>query len=57
MGIFLLGLMLRREEKRYEADLLFRENEEEYRELVEGTSDLITSMDKYGNITFVNHVA
>ncbi|OPY84391.1 MAG: Blue-light-activated protein [Syntrophus sp. PtaU1.Bin208] len=57
LGIFLVGLMLHREEKRYEADLLFRESEEKYRELVEGTSDLITSMDKYGNMTFVNHVA
>ena len=49
--------MLHREEERYQVELLFRESEEKYRELVEGTNDLITHTDKYGNLTFVNHVA
>jgi len=57
LGIFLVGLLLRREERRYELDLLLRENDEKYRELVEGTRDLIFHMDGQRNITFVNHVA
>ena len=56
LGIFLGGLLLHREEERYQVELLFRESEEKYRELVEGTNDLITHTDKYGNLTFVNHV-
>jgi len=56
LGILIVGLLLHREEKRYETELIFRENEERYRELVEGTSDLIIYMDKDGNLTFVNHI-
>ncbi|MBN1877124.1 MAG: PAS domain S-box protein [Anaerolineae bacterium] len=57
LAIFLGGLLLRREEERYQVESLFRESEEKYRELVEGTSDLIVHTDKYGNFTFVNHMA
>jgi len=32
-------------------------SEEKYRELVEGTGDLITVVDERGNFTFVNHMA
>ena len=57
LGIFLGGLFLHREEDRRQAELLFREREEQYREIVEGTSDLITHTDKHGNFSFVNHMA
>lgn len=57
LGILIVGLLLRREEKRYETEVLFRESEEKYRELVEGTKDLITRTDEKGSITFANHVA
>ncbi|MFW2374294.1 MAG: PAS domain S-box protein [Gammaproteobacteria bacterium] len=57
LGIFLVGLLLKREEDRYQAELSFRESEEKYRDLIEGTDDLITHSDGHGHITFVNHVA
>lgn len=57
LGIFLVGLLLNREEERYQAELSFRESEARYRELVEGTEDLITAVDADGNFTFANHVA
>jgi len=57
LGIFLGGLLLHREEERHQVELLFREKEQQYRDLVEGTRDLITQTDKHGNFTFVNHVA
>ena len=57
LGIFLGGLLLHREEERYEVEVLLRESENKYRELVEETNDLITQIDKHGNFTFVNHVA
>ncbi len=36
---------------------LLKASEERYRELVEGTDDLITSVDANGNFTYVNHSA
>ena len=33
-----------------------RKSEERYRELVEGTDNLITKVDQYGNFTYVNYV-
>jgi PAS domain S-box-containing protein len=57
LGIFLGGLLFHREEERYQVELSFRESEEKYRELVEGTHDLITRTDKHGNFTFVNHIS
>jgi len=57
LGIFLGGLLLHREEDRRQAELLFKESEKQYRELVESTRDLITHTDKHGNFTFVNHIA
>ena len=56
-GIFLVGLLLNKEEERYYLELSFRESEKKYRELVEGTEDLITQTDRHGNFTFVNSVA
>ena len=56
-GIFLVGLLLNREEERYHAELSFQESENKYRELIEGTEDLITYSDSNGNLTFVNHIA
>ncbi|MCA9977151.1 MAG: PAS domain S-box protein, partial [Anaerolineales bacterium] len=57
LAIFMGGLLLRREEDRYQAELLFRETEQKYRELVEGTVDLITHINKHKEFTFVNHIA
>lgn len=57
LGIFLVGLLLNREEERYQVELSFREKEKKYRELIEGTQDLITHTDREGKFTFVNHVA
>ncbi len=57
LGIFLGGLLLRREEDRHQVERQFRESEKQYRELVEGTLDLIIHTDSDGNFTFVNHVA
>ncbi|TKB25226.1 PAS domain S-box protein [Desulfopila sp. IMCC35006] len=56
-GIFLVGLLLNREDERHHAELSFQESEKKYRELIEGTQDLITHADSMGNFTFVNHVA
>ncbi|MBA3012266.1 MAG: PAS domain S-box protein, partial [Desulfobacula sp.] len=56
-GIFLVGLLLNREKERYYLELSFHKNEKKYRELIEGTQDLITHTDKEGNFTFINHVA
>lgn len=39
------------------AEDTIRESEEKYRELVEGTKNLITRVDINGNITFVNHIS
>jgi len=41
--------------RQIEADL--RESEEKYRELVEGTNDLIIRIDAKGRFTFVNHMS
>ena len=57
LGIFLGGLLLHRAEERYRVESLFHESEKKYRELVEGTSDLITHTDNDGNITFANRVS
>lgn len=57
LGIFLGGLLLHREEDRRQSELLLKESEEQYRELVEGTSDLITHTDKHGGFIFINHMA
>ena len=45
-GIFLVGLLLNKEEERYYFELSFKESEEKYRVLIEGTEDLITQTDK-----------
>ena len=55
-GILTVGLLLNREEEKYYFGLSFKESEERYRELIEGTEDLITTTDGQGNFTFVNHV-
>ncbi len=57
LGIFLGGLLLHRAEERYKVELLFHESEKKYRKLVEGTSDLITYINKDGKMTFANRVA
>ena len=57
LGIFLGGLLLHRAEERYRVESLFHESEKKYRELIEGTSDLITYTDNDGKITFANRVA
>lgn len=56
-GIFLVGLLLNKEEERYYFELSFKNSEEKYRELIEGTEDLITQIDKNGHFTFINRVA
>lgn len=56
-GIFLVGLLLSREEARHLFELSFQESEKKYRELIEGTQDLVTNTDRNGNFTFINHVA
>ncbi len=40
-----------------QAEQALQEAEEQYREFVEGTDDLITQVDAEGNFTYVNHVA
>jgi PAS domain S-box-containing protein len=57
LGIMLVGLLLHREEERNRVELSFLENERKYREMVEGTEDLITQTDADGRFTFVNRVA
>ena len=57
IGVALGGLLLHREEERNQIEWLLRESEEKYRELIEGTRDLVTHTDKHGSFTFVNHVA
>ncbi|MFH0985097.1 MAG: PAS domain S-box protein [Candidatus Omnitrophota bacterium] len=42
---------------RDEAEKAFRKADERYRELVEGTEDLITIVDRRGRLTYVNHSA
>jgi PAS domain S-box-containing protein len=42
---------------KYEMETRLRESEERYREVVEGTGDLVTRMDDKGKIIYVNHVS
>ena len=57
VGIIIGGLLLRREEDRLDIELLLRANEEKYREVIEGTQELIAKSDGKGIVTFVNPVA
>ncbi len=41
LGIFLVGLLLRHEEKRHKVELLFRENEEKYRRLFNNMNEFV----------------
>ena len=43
--------------KRRETDRVLRESEERYKDLIEGTTDLVTVVDSGGKFLFVNHVA
>jgi PAS domain S-box-containing protein len=56
-GIFLVGLLLNREEELYKVEQSFLASEEKYRELVEGTDDLIIRTDPEGRLTFANNVS
>ena len=56
-GILLAGLLLNRQEERLDFEESFRRSEKQYRELIEGTQDLITHTDPDGNLTFVNHMS
>ncbi len=42
---------------KYEMEARLKQSEERYREVVEGTGDLVTRVDGKGNIVYVNHVA
>ncbi len=46
--------IVREEEKRRKAQELLKKSEERYREIVEGTENLVTEVDVEGKITFVN---
>jgi len=56
-GIFLAGLLLNKEEEKYDLEISFETSKEKYHQLIEGTEDLITHTDKHGNLTFINNVA
>lgn len=43
--------------KRMQAEIAMQESEEKYRELIEGTKNLITRVDNNGNFTFVNRMS
>lgn len=49
--------ILQRERARARAEEALRQSEMRYREVVEGTADLITTVDREGRFTYVNYVA
>ena len=56
-GVLLVGMLLRREEERYAMELVHRDTERKYRDLVENTFDLVGSVDAKGKYTYVNHMS
>ncbi len=56
-GIFIVGFLLTKEEESYYIEQSFREGEKRYRELVEGTGELIIHFDSNAIITYANHVS
>ena len=55
-GIFLVGILLNRQTQVFNIEKRLRKSEEKYREVVEGTSDLIMYVDDQGRFTYVNRV-
>ena len=56
-GIFFVGVLLNMQEEKFYFNLSFKESEKKYRELIEGTQDLITHTDRNGNFTFINQIS
>lgn len=56
LGIFFGGLLLRREETRYQVEQLLRQSEEKYRNVVNGMDDMIAIVDNNANFSFLNPV-
>ena len=56
LGIFLVGLLLNREERRYEVEQAYRESEEKYRVLFESFPLGVTISDPNGRIVETNHM-
>jgi PAS domain S-box-containing protein len=57
IGVLFIGLLLTHEEHRHWARVEHEKSEIRYREVVEGTDDLITRVDRDGRFTYVNHKA
>ena len=57
LGISLVGLVLNRQTEQFKIEKAFRESEKRYREVVEGTSDLVTNVDEKGRFTYVNNMS
>jgi PAS domain S-box-containing protein len=57
VGLFLGSLLLAREDRRHSVEAAKKLSDDRYREIVEGTDDLITIVDGEGNFRFVNHMA
>lgn len=57
LGISLVGLLLNRQEELFEVEKAYRQSEEKYREVVEGTTDLITYVNEKGQFIYINRMS
>lgn len=57
LGISLVGLLLSRQKDLFDIEKAFRKREEQYREVVEGTSDLITYVNNKSQFIYVNRMS